>query len=149
MDSYGKILVYKYAQFQDWVRRSQMDNLEYLQSMITDQMGLEAIVDIFEKMCQTPVENDMILFETGTFSFTGSPLFYFSLVRQFSNEEDEFYQIHVDVLYKPDQENNAFSESVWNEDIPENIFEHVRGSKAYTYAKNHAIVKVDIYMDET
>ena len=126
-----------------------MDNLEYLQSMITEQTGLEDIVDIFEKMCQIPVENDMILFETGTFSFTGSPLFYFSLVRQFSNEEDEFYQIHVDVLYKPDQENKGLSESVWNEDISENIFEHIRGSKAYTYAKTHAIVKVDIYMDET
>ena len=126
-----------------------MDNLEYLQSMITDKMGLEAIVDVFEKMCQMSDGDDMILFETGTFSFSGSPLFYFSLVRQFSNEDDEFYQIHVDVLYKPDQENSAFSESVWNEDIPENIFEHVRGSKAYTYAKSHEIVKVDIYMDET
>ena len=37
-------------------------------------------------------DNDMILFETGTFSFTGENLFYFSLVRQFPNDEDEYYR---------------------------------------------------------
>ena len=54
--------------------------LEYLKNTITDDMTLEEIVDIFEKMCQTPVDEDMILFETGTYNFTGEELFYFSLV---------------------------------------------------------------------
>lgn len=74
----------------------------YLKKAITDKMPLENIVDVFEQMCQTPIEEDMILFETGTYSFAGEPFFYFSLVRQYpNNEDDEFYQIHVDVLYAP------------------------------------------------
>lgn len=79
--------------------------LEYLQNRISDKSSLEDIVDVFEKMCNIPFKEDMILFETGTYSFTGEPMFYFSLVRQFPNEEEEYYQIHVDVLYMPTAEN--------------------------------------------
>lgn len=123
--------------------------VEYLKSRITNQSQLQEIVNVFEQACQEYGSNDMILFETGTFSFTGSPLFYFSLVRQFSNEEDEFYQIHVDVLYESNQENKVFSETVWNEEISENIFDYIRNSQVYLSAKGSEIVKVDIYMDET
>ena len=71
-----------------------MDLVAYLKNAITDKMPLENIVDVFEQMCQVPIEEDMILFETGTYSFTGEPFFYFSLVRQFPNNiDDEFYQL--------------------------------------------------------
>lgn len=123
--------------------------VEYLKSRITNQSQLQEIVNVFEQACQEYGSNDMILFETGTFSFTGSPLFYFSLVRQFSNEEDEFYQIHVDVLYESNQENKVFSETVWNEEISENIFDYIRNSQSYLSVKSSEIIKVDIYMDET
>lgn len=78
-----------------------MDNLvKYLKNRITDKMTLEDIVSTFEQMCRMPIENDMILFETGTFSFTGEPLFYFSLVRQFP-----VYQLNplnpVFLIFKP------------------------------------------------
>ena len=63
----------------------------------------------------------MILFETGTYSFTGKPMFNFSLVRQFPNDEEEYYQIHVDVLYIPTEENKDFQRTIWNEDIEEDI----------------------------
>ena len=72
-------------------------------------MPLPDIVKAFEEMCEEQIDNDMILFETGTFSFTGEPLFYFSLVRQFPNDDDEYYQIHVDVLFKPNITNHEFS----------------------------------------
>ena len=124
-------------------------SVEYLKCKITDKMSLEHIVDVFEQMCQTPIENDMILFETGTFSFTGDPLFYFSLTRQFPNEEEEFYQIVVNVLFKPTDENKAFHAAIWNEDIDENIFDYIRNSQAYAYAKNQEYVQIEIYMDET
>ena len=112
-------------------------------------MPLENIVDVFEQMCQTPIENDMILFETGTFSFSGEPLFYFSLTRQFPNEEEEFYQIVVNILYKPTDENKAFHAAVWNEDIGENIFDYIRKSEAFAYAKRDEYIRTEIYMDET
>lgn len=108
-----------------------MENLIYfLEDRITDKMPLEDIVNVFEQMCSIPVEEDMILFETGTFSFTGESLFYFSLVRQLPNEEEEFYQIHVEVLYKSTNENKTFSETTWNDEINENIFDYIRKSQA-------------------
>ena len=123
--------------------------LEYLKNTITNDMTLEEIVNIFEKMCQAPVDEDMILFETGTYNFTGEKLFYFSLVRQCPSEDDEFYQLHVDILYKPSSENAAFNTTVWNEDIEENIFDFIRNSLDYQYAVNNKYYQVDIYLDET
>ena len=96
--------------------KAKMKSLEkYLKNTITDNMPLENIIDVFEKMCQVPIDYDMILFETGTYDFTGEPLFQISLVRQIPNDDDdEFYQLHVDVFYKPTDENKVFSEATWN-----------------------------------
>ena len=65
-----------------------MENLiKFLEEKITDKMPVEGIVDVFEQMCSTPLEEDMVLFETGTFTdFSKEPFFQISLVRQFSNE---------------------------------------------------------------
>lgn len=123
--------------------------VEYLKNAITDKMPLENIVDIFEQMCQTPLEDDMILFETGTFTFTGEPLFCFSLVRQFPNDDEEFCQIHVRVLYQPTDENKAFHAAIWDEDLDENIFDYIRKSQAFAYVKHDKYVQIEIFMDET
>lgn len=63
-----------------------MENLiKFLEDKITDKMSVEEIVDVFEQMCSTPLEEDMVLFETGTFTaFSKEPFFQISLVRQFS-----------------------------------------------------------------
>ena len=127
-----------------------MNNLvDFLKNKITDKMPLEGIVNVFEKMCGMPIEEDMILFETGTFSFTGKPLFQISLVRQFPNGDGEYYQIHVDVSYEPANENKKFSEETWDEDINENIFEYIRKSEVFAYAKDKEYINVEIYLDET
>ena len=127
-----------------------MNCLDMLKREITEKMSLPEIVDAFERMCRIPIADDMILFETGTFSFTGEPRFYFCLVRQFPIEDDdEFYQIHVVILFQPDSENCKFSGTVWNEDIAENIFDFIRKSDAFAYAKSRPYSKIEIYMDET
>lgn len=72
-----------------------------------------------------------------------------SFVRQFPNEDEEFYQIHVEILYKPDNENKIFSGSIWDEDLNENIFEHIRNSNVFDYAKNKECGEVKIWCDET
>lgn len=127
-----------------------MNCLDMLKREITEKMSLTEIVDAFERMCSVPIADDMILFETGTFSFHGEPRFYFCLVRQFPIEDDdEFYQIHVDILFLPDSENCKFSGTVWNEDIAENIFDFIRKSDAFAYAKSQPYFKIEIYMDET
>ena len=51
-------------------------SLEYLKERITDKMPLEDMVEIFEDLCPDPIEDEMILFETGTFtSISDKPLF--------------------------------------------------------------------------
>ena len=46
-----------------------MENLiKFLEEKITDKMPVEGIVDVFEQMCSTPLEEDMVLFETGIFT---------------------------------------------------------------------------------
>ena len=124
-----------------------MDSLiKFLKDKITDKTPLEEIVDVFEQMCSIPLEEDMILFETGTFTtFASEPVFEISLVRQFPNDDEEFFQIHVDILYKP----TSFSEATWNEDLSENIFDYIRKSEVFAYAKNKEYIKVEIYLDET
>ena len=123
--------------------------LKYLQNRISDKSSLEDIVNIFENMCNIPIEEDMILFETGTYSFTGEPQFQISLVRQFPNCQEEYYQIHVDVLYSPTEGNMYFKQTVWNEDIKENIFNYIKESPEFDYCKKKAFSKVEIYLDET
>ena len=101
-----------------------MDKLiNFLKDKITNEISLEEIINVFEQMYKIPLEQDMILFETGTFTIFGDePMFQISLVRQFSNENEEFYQIHVDILYESDNENKMMSESICDEDLSENIF---------------------------
>ena len=123
--------------------------LKFLQNRISDKSSLDDIVDVFEEMCNIPVKEDMILFETGTYSFTGEPMFYFSLVRQFPNDEEEYYQIHVDVLYVSTAENKNFEQNIWNEDIEENIFSYIKKTSEFSFCKNKEFSKVEIYLDET
>ena len=56
-------------------------DIEYLKKTISENMTISDIIDIFEKICNVSNKDEMILFETGTHSFTGEPLFYFSLVK--------------------------------------------------------------------
>ena len=73
-----------------------------------------------------------------------------SLVRQIPNDDDEeFYQVHLDIFYKPTSENAEFSESIWDEDLDENIFDYIRNSEVFADAKEKEYLKVKIYLDET
>ena len=125
------------------------DLIKYLQTGISDKSSIEDIVNVFEEMCKKPVEEDMILFETGTYFFTGEPMFYFSLVRQFPNCEEEYDQIHVDVLYVPEKGNKRFQQCTWNEDIEENIFAYIKKSQEFHYCIAKEFSKVNIYVNET
>lgn len=126
--------------------------VEYLKNKITNETSLSSIVDAFEGMCQIPIDEDMILFETGTYNFTGKSQFYFSLVRQFPHEDeenDEYYQIHVDVSYVPTHKNDKFHEATWNIDVEGNIFEYIRTSEVFGEIKNDKYINIEIFMSET
>ena len=123
--------------------------LSFLQNKISNQTSLEDIVNVFEKMCSIPIKDDIILFETGTYFFTGEPMFNFSLVRQFPNSQEEYYQIHVDVMYAPSEESQNYHQTTWNIDIEENLFDFVKKSREYNFCKDRIISNIKIYLDET
>lgn len=125
-------------------------SLEFLRESITDKMPLEEMVAIFEELCREPIENEMVLFETGTFTaISDKPMFQLSLVRQVPNEDEEFNQIHLDIFYEASRENQIFSESTWDEDLEENIFDYIRTSEVFAYAREQEYQEVKIYMDQT
>ena len=125
-------------------------SLEFLRERITDKMSLEDMVAIFEDLCRQPIEDEMILFETGTFtSISDKPLFQLSLVRQAPNEDEEFYQVHLDIFYEASQDNQIFIESTWDEDLEENIFDYIRASEVFAYAKEQEYLAVKMYLEET
>ena len=125
-------------------------SLEFLRERITDKMSLEDMVAIFEDLCREPIDDEMILFEVGTFTnVSDKPLFQLSLVRQAPNEDEEFYQVHLDIFYEASEDNQIFSEATWDEDIEENIFDYIRASDVFAYAKKQEYLAVNIYLDET
>ena len=125
-------------------------SLKFLKERITDRMSLEDMVSIFEDLCREPIEDEMVLFETGTFTtISDKPLFQLSLVRQAPNEDEEFYQVHLDIFYEASQDNQIFSESTWDEDLEENIFDYLRASEVFAYAKEQEYQAVKIYLEET
>ena len=125
-------------------------SLEFLRERITDKIPLEDMVAIFEDLCREPIEDEMILFETGTFTtISDKPMFQLSLVRQAPNEDEEFYQVHLDIFYEASQDNQIFSESTWDEDLDENIFDYIRNSEVFDYAKEQKYLAVKIYIDQT
>ncbi|HIZ11193.1 MAG TPA: hypothetical protein IAA41_03755 [Candidatus Eubacterium faecavium] len=126
------------------------NSVKKLKDAIHNTMPLSDIINAFEKWCLPLNEEDMILFETGTYRFTGEPQFYFSLVKQFPNElDDEYYQIHIDVLYDPTDKTDGLNTTVWNEEIEENIFEFIRRSADFNCVKNEKYKSIEIYKDET
>lgn len=128
--------------------------LEILKNEIKGKEKLEELVNAFERMTKIPIEGvgkeqDMILFELGTFCFTGESLFHFSLVRQIPNDEEEYIQIHLVIQYKPNEINKSFSSTVWNFDISQDIFEYIRKSEEYLLLQKENLYNIDVYMDET
>ena len=126
-----------------------MSLLNFLNENISSSNTLDEIIDVFEEMCQTPIEDDGLLLEYGVYDFTGEEWFYFDLVRQYPDGEDEFYQLRVSLTYAVDGENSNLKDALWSDDTSENFFDYIRKSAGYKYAKDNKIKSVDIRIDQT
>lgn len=122
-----------------------------LRDTVRDGMTLDELIDTFEKMCDLDVgEPDMLLFQTGTFDFTGEKLYHFDLVRQFDFlGGDELVQLHLTVLYEPSPKLALLRKIHWGEPEDGNFFSIVRRSRAYHAVKALPIARVDIDVHET
>ena len=117
------------------VSQEELEKLPVYQALrdsVDLDMSLDELIDAFAAMCKLPVgDPDDLLFETGTFDFTGKKLFYFSLVRQFRfQDEDEFVQLHLDVRYAPAPATKRLSCTEWSSLTERDFFDLVR-SPAY------------------
>lgn len=133
-----------------------MEIFEFLKSNIRDGMSLFEMIDTFEKMCAIPLdtditdeEDDIVLFETGVFDFTGKPQFIFSLVRQYPDGDGEYFQLHMDVFFTPDEKNSHISCTEWSDCIDGDFFEFVKNSEAYIAVKDAKPADVGIRLDQT
>ena len=122
-----------------------------LNASIHEGMTLDEMIDAFKEMNKISVgDPDDLLFETGTFDFTGEKLFYFSLVRQFQFlDEDEYVQLHLDVTYLPSPKTKLLFGTKWASRSEGNFFDMVMKSRAYRVAKDLPIYKVHVRVDET
>lgn len=127
----------------------EMDLLQFLKSNISADNTLDEIINVFEEMCKAPIEEDLLLNEYGVYNFTGEDLFYYDLVRQYPDGEDEFYQLRVSIMFAPDEENRYLQATLWEDYTDEDFFDYIRKSDGYEYAKNHKLKSIDIRIDQT
>ena len=150
----------KWEQAMDEARQQQEKRSQALQMLtvyrnlresIQDGMTVDEMIDAFAEMCKIPVgEPDDLLFETGTYNFTGENLFYFSLVRQFQFlNEDEYVQLHLDILYPPSAKTALLVRTTWDTGVEGDFFEMVKSSLAYRVVQDLSPVRVDVRVEET
>lgn len=122
-----------------------------LRDSIHEGMTPEEMIDAFREMCRIPVgEPDDLLFESGTYKFTGEKLFYFSLVRQFQFlDEDEYVQLRLDLTYKPDIRTFGLRNTDWGSLTEGDFFQKVKSSPAYRAVKELPVHQVNVRIEET
>ena len=124
--------------------------LEFLKAHAVRGKTLPELVSVFEEMCRIPIENDALLFETGTLTFSGEKQFELSLVRQYPQRSgDTLVQIHMDVIYPADERNARFRGKLWDDEVEGDFFRCVRSSRAFQAMQDILPLKIDIYTDET
>ncbi len=136
------------------VSQEELEKLPVYQALrdsVRDGMTLDELIDAFSAMCQLPVgEPDDLLFETGTFDFTGKKLFYFSLIRQFQfRDKEEYVQLHLDIRYAPSPATKRLECTEWGSLTEGDFFTMVRSGNAYRAVKDTPIAQVEVYIEET
>lgn len=139
---------------EEYISQEELEQLPVflaLRDSIKDGMTLDEMIDAFASMCRLSVgEPDDLLFETGTYNFTGKKLFYFSLVRQFQYKNgDEYIQLHLDICYTPSPATARICDTEWGSLLEGNFFDMVRSSTAYAKVKDQPIAIIEVRIEET
>ena len=125
-----------------------------LKEKVSINNTLVELIDIFREVCEPNfVEyDDIYLFETGVYNFSGDDLFYFSLVLQYQNPgDDEYMQIHFNITYLLIKELQLMENNiVWSEDV-DDFWSTIKTSNAFEYiiSRNLKINNIEIYEEET
>ena len=127
-----------------------MEILDFLKYGIKKDTPLLSIIDTFSRMCRMEIDgkDEMFLFESGPVERNGKTMLMFSLVRQFSDGDNEPTQIHADIIYSTDKSINKLSSCSWHESYGDFI-QTVLLSKAFEVCKNNLIEDLDIWTSRT
>ncbi len=127
-----------------------MEILNFLISNIKNDTALLTIVNTFSRMCRMEIngEDEMFLFETVPITHQDKPMLLFSLVRQFSDGDNEPIQIHTDIIYNTNESINRLLTCSWHDNYGDFI-QTVLLSKAFEACKNLRIEKLDIWAERT
>lgn len=122
-----------------------------LREKIPDTATLSEILTYFEEMCRIPVENvenedDLLLYETGVFGFSGSDEIHFSLTRQFPDGEGGSVEILLDIGFPDVKGRLQLEDELCSDELDEreNVFDYIRRSAAYTALADTPPTAVDI-----
>lgn len=96
-------------------------------------------------------DDDTLLLDTCFYdpTFSGNIVHNFSLVRQFPNKKDEYYQIHLDIMLETQQKEISFPSPIWSDTIDSDFFAVVRASDPYLQAIKEKVLKVEVHLDQT
>jgi hypothetical protein len=100
---------------------------------------------VFREFAALPVSaaDDTLLFQCGTYDFTGHEQFHWNLTRQFSFEEEGEYagmeQLQLTVLYEPAPELRPLEVSLWSSDCGslEEFFTEVEALPGFSIPAAH------------
>ena len=128
--------------------------LMFLKKNIKTSMTLPEMVDIFEQMSKMPIDtdDDTLLLDTCYYdpTFSGKIVHIFSLVRQIPNDEDEYYQLRLEITLETQETAISFPEPIWSDALEgQDFFEAVKNSTPYNQAINQKILKAEIYLNQT
>ena len=130
----------------------------YLKGKINvDTDSVASIWTTFKEFCEEDIvgeDEKEILFECGTYDFTGKEMFHFSFVRQFTEYEDGEYlgmsQLHCELLFTPIDEFKKLQVTEWSmgfESLDE-FFSHIENLKVFKNVVNLKPKTVQIYQEE-
>lgn len=116
---------------------------------LIDSPDVEKAVDAFLEFSsyKFECEQDEMLWETGSYNFTGEKLYYFCLVRQFQLEdEDEFWQLHLKLMYEENPQILKETNTYWESEGE--FFDTILNSSTYKSLIGKEC-KCNIYFEET
>jgi hypothetical protein len=111
----------------------------------------------FKEFAAVKVEcaDDAVLFQVGTYSFTGPTLFELDFARQFATAEDGeivgLQQLHCTLYYEPAADLTTFRENLWSIACPSigEVFARVEAMPEFQVpARSHHALRANVFQEE-
>ncbi|UNL83242.1 hypothetical protein [Priestia koreensis] len=127
----------------------------FIENQLKTDPTIESVWSAFKELSRQPVEGEeevALLFQCGTYDFTGEKKFHFTFTRQFSiEEEDEPTQLHCEFLFEPLPifKNHTIEEWYFEyEGELDDFFSSVENADAFQLARDAKPSEFSVYIEE-